>query len=1121
MKNIFLILFFFSLTLWASDPNSPYDKLPNGFETPHITWAKPYIGGKIKALLIAPTWGQRETIELAQRFDIETCAAMTCSYDDFDGSQKNYYMSVPAKEVKDAFRRKLSAKYDVIIIGSVKWEILPSFVRLKIIKAVYKGAGLLYIRPTLNAELKKMLRGKELSSVELLKTIPIDGLKAFSNLSSDSILKIKSFGKGKIAVLNYKEGRKSPFQPLTPAEGDYSKSRFFYDYYFSLIGKILFAITNRKSKAEITKISISDNNVNVFLKKSDSIKNLTAKIIVRDYEKKEFSNQIPLSKSETQIKFNIPSLKGGTHFVDVILSKDGKTVDWASQRINITRKEKIESIKLSKKCFEAGKIINGELQLIEGKANRVKLEIHDNYNRLIAVKTITLGSKKAYPFAIKIKANASLSKLLKLTVFMYKDQRPLAEKNISILTSKKHDMKDFFFVAWLGSPAKYSAREFMLNTAFFRALRSYGVDVGFEPFTRRYSNAELSAKAYSMTANNMDILPLIYGLHFYMRAKKNISKSCFATAEWRDKMNSAISRQAEVLKAYSPLAYSLGDENGLSLNGEEISFDKKTINEFRKWLKSKYKNLNALNAEWNTTFKTWNTVIPFKSEQARKNKNYPPFVDFRIFMDSAFTLCHKNASETINRITPTAQAGSDGFLDDTSLAGYNFYELLKVSKFFVAYNKAGEIEQGRSFVKDGSLTGIWYGTYQTYEMTDSKMRYYPFLPLFYGFNSTWWWMAFPDEKGAGGASALTPSLTPLKGFKVTTEAIRKIKNGIGKMILTAQKPKCRIAILYSEASQHVAFLDKGKLYYKKCLDRYIKYFRDTGLEFNFIAPEEILNGELSQYKVLVLVQAKAVSNLLANKILTYVKNGGKVVADFTPGIRDEHGKMRKKSVLEKLFPKFITSNINTLGSGKSFYLGNYKNLSKQLNSFLGKSNIRPKVEIRLNGKRVAGIKRTLYRNGKIKYLFILPGLMLKRNIYTITIPGKCHIYDVLKKRKIAYASKINYHLGPGEAVILSLAESKLDKAEVKLENEHITVGGSLGFQISFPGDNGAISRTVRLDLFDPTGKKLSHYGKNISVKNNIYSGEIFFAFNERKGQWKIRFTDVTTGKVNEKSFDLK
>ena len=51
--------------------NHPYGILNRTYETPHVKWANPFAGGKLRVLVMAPTSTQRETIELAQRLELD------------------------------------------------------------------------------------------------------------------------------------------------------------------------------------------------------------------------------------------------------------------------------------------------------------------------------------------------------------------------------------------------------------------------------------------------------------------------------------------------------------------------------------------------------------------------------------------------------------------------------------------------------------------------------------------------------------------------------------------------------------------------------------------------------------------------------------------------------------------------------------------------------------------------------------------------------------------------------------------------------------------------------------------------------------------------------------------
>jgi hypothetical protein len=77
---------------------------------------------------------------------------------------------------------------------------------------------------------------------------------------------------------------------------------------------------------------------------------------------------------------------------------------------------------------------------------------------------------------------------------------------------------------------------------------------------------------------------------------------------------------------------------------------------------------------------------------------------------------------------------------------------------------------------------------------------------------------------------------------------------------------------------------------------------DAGIQSNWIGYDQvILNGVPKEFKVLILPSCYALSDIEAERITEFCKNGGTVIADFACGIFDQHGKGRSKGALDKLF----------------------------------------------------------------------------------------------------------------------------------------------------------------------------------------------------------------------------
>ena len=79
--------------------------------------------------------------------------------------------------------------------------------------------------------------------------------------------------------------------------------------------------------------------------------------------------------------------------------------------------------------------------------------------------------------------------------------------------------------------------------------------------------------------------------------------------------------------------------------------------------------------------------------------------------------------------------------------------------------------------------------------------------------------------------------------------------------------------------------------------------RDEGLQFTYLDYASVIQkGIPAEYKVLILPAALCLSDAEARQIKEFCKNGGTVIADYLPGLWDQHGKGRAAGgVLDDMF----------------------------------------------------------------------------------------------------------------------------------------------------------------------------------------------------------------------------
>ena len=116
--------------------------------TPHIAWAKPNAAGPVRALFITHRNAMREVVEIAQRLEMkytvfaaegpakfgETGLGVDAAWRLIKGNS--------AEELRADLLKKLEKEYDVIVVASFQWDLLPIEARYEILKKVKAGTGL-------------------------------------------------------------------------------------------------------------------------------------------------------------------------------------------------------------------------------------------------------------------------------------------------------------------------------------------------------------------------------------------------------------------------------------------------------------------------------------------------------------------------------------------------------------------------------------------------------------------------------------------------------------------------------------------------------------------------------------------------------------------------------------------------------------------------------------------------------------------------------------------------------------------------------------------------------------------------------------------------------------------
>ncbi|MEA3401519.1 MAG: beta-galactosidase [Armatimonadota bacterium] len=138
-------------TSQAAEQTRPlYDEIffepTEAVQTPHIAWAKPYYRGPIRALFITHRDAMREVVELAQRVSLDYRVLAMEKRDVFaPGAEAKRWQLVRGnshEELADRLRGYLQERWDVIVLGNIKWDEIPIDCRYLVLAQVSEGTGL-------------------------------------------------------------------------------------------------------------------------------------------------------------------------------------------------------------------------------------------------------------------------------------------------------------------------------------------------------------------------------------------------------------------------------------------------------------------------------------------------------------------------------------------------------------------------------------------------------------------------------------------------------------------------------------------------------------------------------------------------------------------------------------------------------------------------------------------------------------------------------------------------------------------------------------------------------------------------------------------------------------------
>ena len=397
--------------------------------------------------------------------------------------------------------------------------------------------------------------------------------------------------------------------------------------------------------------------------------------------------------------------------------------------------------------------------------------------------------------------------------------------------------------------------------------------------------------------------------YLYIRNSNNFNsktagpmRTPLLNAATRTELEGIIKKNIEAVKA-SPYraAYGLDDEISWGSFIKPL-FWQLTDNQeaYKKWLEEIYgKDKAPKYGAWIN----YNTILPKLREWSIGTFDASQLMDQLTFNDSYWNNYLGGLVEYANTIDPETPVGFEGGQCPNAFGGFDYAKVMRKVQWLEAYNIGGSQSIVRSFNPKNALP-----TVTTHFHSNSNDDIW----------QTWYYVAHGNRGFIGWVEGWFEGSTPKPWFKEVAPTFKEVEEKISPLQIKSEWIHDGVAIYYSHASIQMSWVMDAEAHGKTWVNRHNdaalgsshnnrhaweNMLRDEGIQYSYVSyVDAVQTGIPKEYKVLILPGTYCLSDVEAQRIREFCKNGGTVIADYLPGCWDQHGKGRAAGgVLDDVF----------------------------------------------------------------------------------------------------------------------------------------------------------------------------------------------------------------------------
>jgi len=962
-----LTLLLLSLAVTCEAASRPGRSLPEGrmdvvysmeVETPHIKWADQLRAGPIRAWLMPSVVGGRDLVELAQRLALEydtltvdTAGANAWGFGDFYGKRGHGSFDLEYRYLTEDLTG--DTRYEVLVIpGTHPWNAFPQEAREALLQRVRDGAGLVLIAPSCDPE--NLLGLDDISPLVPLAFVPADtraedtgyrwgdpwqvskghyitrnvplevlplgemGRRSYRSAGDllvesggDPLIAVRSYGAGRVVAFGYEN---LGFSPRVRNPWAVDKSYPYWEYYYSLLSRAIVWAAGREPDLEIARLSppAKEGPNVVKVARAGGEQAAAVELVLRDeryQERLRETREVRVGANGGEAVFSLPAaLNGGLHFADVIVRGEAGVLDWGTVTFEAPRAISIAQLQAAREVVEVGERVAGTVRLRsdgERKAT-VRLAFEDNYGRVLAQEEHRVSVDGEAALAFDLSTAHCLTRRGVVVCRVSDGDLILDQKQAALFVRIPQIWDDYEIIMDRFLPEPAPGRW----PAIAERLNEMNVSVmgAISPAMSEHMNFKIQANVVAYNFHPRD-----FGGPFWRNQRAYsetgdkqylIREPCYTDPVARDRFRESLRTRVAEFVRFSPISYYAYEEPSLTYftRALDVCWSPTCLAGFRQWLRQTYGTLEALNQEWNASYVSWDNVLPLTAEEAQAAGNYPPWADFRTWMEVMYADVYREGRDIIRSYDPHATICLSGNQRGTPFNGYDYSRINRYVDQMQQYTGENLEDFNRSLYPHVLPTGC-----TGYGVSD------PALSL-----QLWGRLLNGDTAGCvifWEISCLDPDLTFSQSGADLARHFGELRgDGIARLLSTAERDNCGIAIYYSYPSLHGTWITDGESRNSRGRSRAARMFdldrvlwtellEGLGYQYDFVSYQDIGADKLRErgYRLLIMPETVAVSEAEAAAIEEFVRSGGVVIADIWPAVMDEHCRWREAGRLDRLF----------------------------------------------------------------------------------------------------------------------------------------------------------------------------------------------------------------------------